>query len=190
MTYSFQTTKVLLVEDNAPMLELLKGILQSFGIGTIITAMDGEEGFLKFCQNNPDLVITDWMMTPCDGIALSHKIRNEKQSPNQYVPIILMTGFSEKKRVFNARDAGITEFLVKPFNTRDLYKRLHQIIERPRQFVRCEEFFGPDRRRKSTKDNDGPSRRVDDHENIDEQNEDHITETQSDEAPLTDIDFL
>ena len=190
MTYSFQTTKVLLVEDNAPMLELLKGILQSFGIGTIITAMDGEEGFLKFCQNNPDLVITDWMMTPCDGIALSHKIRNETKSPNQYVPIILMTGFSEKKRVFNARDAGITEFLVKPFNTRDLYKRLHQIIERPRQFVRCEEFFGPDRRRKSTKAHSGPMRRQEDLGDTDERKDNITTETENNDSPITDIDFL
>ena len=73
-----------------------------------------------------------------------------------------MTGFSEERRVINARDAGITEFLVKPFNTRDLYKRLYQIIEKPRQFVRCEEFFGPDRRRRSSSNYDGPGRRATD----------------------------
>ncbi|MGH1378294.1 MAG: response regulator [Alphaproteobacteria bacterium] len=188
MTYNLQTTKVLLVEDNAPMLELIKGILQSFGIGTIITAMDGEEGFIKFCQYNPDLVITDWMMTPCDGIALSHKIRNERKSPNQYVPIILMTGFSEKRRVFKARDAGITEFLVKPFNTRDLYKRLHQIIERPRQFVKCEEFFGPDRRRKSNTNSQGLMRRNDDPKDSDAI-EIEIKDD-DDDSSLTNIDFL
>lgn len=190
MTYNLQTTKVLLVEDNAPMLELIKGILQSFGIGTIITAMDGEEGFLKFCQHNPDLVITDWMMAPSDGIALSRKIRNERKSPNQYVPIILMTGFSEKKRVFNARDAGITEFLVKPFNTRDLYKRLHQIIERPRQFVKCEEFFGPDRRRKSTINHDGFTRRDEDPKDDNAIEVEIDTETDEENNSLTNIDFL
>ncbi len=159
MTYSFARAKVLLVEDNTPMLQLLKSVLQSFGVGTIITSINGEDAFEKFCRTNPDLVITDWMMNPCDGIELSRKIRNTPSSPNQYVPIVLMTGFSEKKRVVDARDVGITEFLVKPFNARDLYKRLQQIIEKPRQFVRCEDFFGPDRRRKAIADYTGPLRR-------------------------------
>ncbi len=162
MAYQFQQIKVLLVEDNRPMLELLKNVLRSFGVGTIVTALDGEEAYRRFCDTNPDLVIADWMMAPCDGIELSQKIRNDPKSPNQYVPIILMTGFSEKRRVIDARDVGITEFLVKPFNTRDLYKRLFQIIEKPRQFIRCEDFFGPDRRRKETEVYEGPKRRATD----------------------------
>ena len=123
------------------MLELVKAVLLSFGVGTVVTALNGEEGFQKYCQENPDLVITDWLMTPCDGISLSKKIRNEPRSPNKYVPIILMTGFSQERRVINARDVGITEFLVKPFNARDLYKRLFQIVEKPRQFVQAREFL-------------------------------------------------
>lgn len=171
------------------MLELLKKILQSFGIGTIITAIDGNDGFEKFCTHNPDLVITDWMMNPCDGIALSHKIRNERKSPNQYVPIILMTGFSEKRRVINARDSGITEFLVKPFNTRDLYKRLHQIIEKPRQFVRCDEFFGPDRRRKTAKSYDGSLRRKDEEEHGLEQEQEYSVDLENEDILAVDVDF-
>lgn len=159
MAYKFEHLKILLVEDNKPMLNLLKAVLLSFGVGKVITSLDGEDAFEKFKSNNPDLVITDWMMRPCDGIELSKKIRNDSKSPNQYVPIILMTGFSEKHRVLSARDSGITEFIVKPFNTRDLYKRLYQIIENPRQFVRCEEFFGPDRRRKTPEEYKGPFRR-------------------------------
>ncbi len=159
MSYKLQDIKILLVEDNKPMLSLLKSVLLSFGVGNVITSLDGEEAFEKFKNTNPDLVITDWMMRPCDGIQLSKKIRNDPKSPNQYVPIILMTGFSEKRRVLSARDSGITEFIVKPFNTRDLYKRLFQIIERPRQFVRCEEFFGPDRRRKTNIPYNGALRR-------------------------------
>jgi DNA-binding response OmpR family regulator len=73
-----------------------------------------------------------------------------------------MTGFSEKRRVFQARDAGVTEFLVKPFNARDLYRRIAQLIERPRQFVRSEDFFGPDRRRGSSETYTGPLRRESD----------------------------
>ncbi len=146
------------------MLQLLKTVLQSFGVGTVITSLNGEEAFEQLCRTNPDLVITDWMMSPCDGISLARKIRNEQDSPNQFVPIILMTGFSQERRVINARDTGITEFLVKPFNARDLYKRLYQIIEKPRQFVRCEDFFGPDRRRKRGDQYSGEKRRASDRE--------------------------
>ena len=63
------------------------------------------------------------------------------------------------------RDAGVTEFLVKPFNARDLYRRIVQIIERPRQFVRSEDFFGPDRRRKRESNYAGPRRREEDDRN-------------------------
>ena len=159
MSYHFDTISVLIVEDNQPMLDLVKSLLSTFGVGNIYAAKNGDDGFRLFCQQNPDIVIADWMMKPMDGISLTRRIRNDPGSPNQFVPVVLMTGFSEKRRVVQARDAGVTEFLVKPFNARDLYRRISQIIERPRQFVRSEDFFGPDRRRKAPIGFEGPLRR-------------------------------
>lgn len=159
MAYQMHKISILIVEDNLPMLEITKSLLLTFGIGHVITAQNGEIGFKRYCELNPDIVIADWMMKPVDGISLTRLIRNDPKSPNPYVPIILMTGFSEKRRVFQARDAGVTEFLVKPFNARDLYKRLIQVIERPRQFVKATDFFGPDRRRRSRGPYEGPMRR-------------------------------
>ena len=144
------------------MLELLKSLLSTYGFRDMHFARDGNEGFKTFCSVRPDLVITDWMMKPTDGISLARRMRNDPGSPNQFVPIILMTGFTEKRRVMQARDAGITEFLVKPFNARDLYRRIAQIIENPRQFVRSENFFGPDRRRKQSDSYIGARRREED----------------------------
>ncbi|MCB1784287.1 MAG: response regulator [Alphaproteobacteria bacterium] len=162
MAYKFETLKVLVVEDNKPMLDLTRSILQTFGVGKVIPATDGNQGFSLFCEENPDMVIADWMMQPCDGISLTRMVRNDPRSPNPYVPVILMTGFSEKRRVISARDAGVTEFLVKPFNARDLYRRIVQVIEKPRQFVRSGSFFGPDRRRISSTVYNGPMRRAED----------------------------
>ena len=141
------------------MLELAKSIMLTFGVKSVLTAKNGEEGFKIFCSATPDLVIADWMMKPTDGISLTRRIRNDPSSPNQFTPVILMTGFSEQRRVFQARDAGVTEFLVKPFDARDLYRRLSQVIERPRQFIRSEDFFGPDRRRKKAVGFQGPYKR-------------------------------
>ena len=162
MSYQFQKVSVLVVEDNQPMMEVTKALLLTFGVGNVITAQNGEAGFKRFCESNPDIIIADWMMKPTDGISLTRRIRTDALSPNPYVPVILMTGFSEKRRVIQARDAGVTEFLVKPFHARDLYRRIAQLIERPRQFVRSEDFFGPDRRRQSTDVYTGPKRRESD----------------------------
>jgi DNA-binding response OmpR family regulator len=162
MAYNFSDISVLIVEDNMPMTELIKSLLGVYGFTNLITAGNGEEGFEVFRRSSPDLVITDWMMKPGDGISLTRRIRNDPASGNQFVPVILMTGFSEKRRVMQARDAGVTEFLVKPFNARDLYRRIAQIIERPRQFVRSEAFFGPDRRRQHDTSYKGTLRRESD----------------------------
>lgn len=162
---------VLVVEDNQPMLDIAKSLLLTFGVGHVIGASDGEMGFKRFCEYNPDIVLADWMMKPMDGMSFTRMIRNNEHSPNPYVPVILMTGFSERRRVLQARDAGVTEFLVKPFNARDLYKRIAQVIERPRQFVRSENFFGPDRRRlrpgAEPRQYPGPYRRENDAQSID-----------------------
>jgi two-component system chemotaxis response regulator CheY len=161
MAYDLTQLKILIVEDNQPMAAITKGILQTFGIKYVHTASNGEDGYKRFCEDKHDIIIADWSMKPVNGIELIKKIRQDKFSPNPYVPVIIMTGYSDKVRVLEARDNGATEFLVKPFTAQDLYKRLVQIIERPRQFVKNESFFGPDRRRKLSDDFNGPEKRKD-----------------------------
>ncbi len=144
------------------MLTLTRSLLGIFGFKNIYTAQNGERGFDLFIEKKPDIVLTDWLMEPVNGVELVHKIRNDKRSPDPYVPVILMTGYSHKLRVEEARDNGITEFLVKPFTAKDLFTRISQVIEKPRQFVEAQNFFGPDRRRKRAKDYQGPEKREED----------------------------
>lgn len=162
MAYQFEKLSVLVVEDNQPMQALLSRILQTFGFKNIHFAKDGEDGFRTFCNTSPDLVIADWVMKPIDGIELVNLIRTSTKSPNPYVPVIITTGFTDKEHVEKARDAGITEFLVKPFSAEQLYRRLVQVIEKPRMFVKNDNFFGPDRRRRSADPYGGPKRREED----------------------------
>jgi two-component system, chemotaxis family, chemotaxis protein CheY len=159
MTYKLDHIKVLIVDDMRPMLILLKSVLNSFGFTQITTAENGAAGFERYCEIKPDFVITDWLMDPVDGLTMTEMIRKSPLSPNAFTPVIMMTGFSSRLRVMNARDRGVTEFLVKPFTAKDLYTRVFQIIEKPRQFVDAEGFFGPDRRRKKIQDYTGPRRR-------------------------------
>jgi two-component system chemotaxis response regulator CheY len=159
MPYAFDKAKILIVDDMKPMLSLTKSILSIFGFKEVFTAENGEQGFEAVCRHDPDLILTDWIMEPLDGLEFTRRIRRDPKTPNPYVPVIMMTGFSSKLRVEQARDIGITEFLVKPFAARDLYLRVAQIIERPRQFVEAEDFFGPDRRRKLNTEGSIPKRR-------------------------------
>ena len=83
-----------------------------------------------------------------------------------------MTGHSEKSRVYEARDAGVTEFVVKPITAKAILDRIHAVIMRPRDFVKHDSYFGPDRRRTNTVNYTGPLRRADDVQPEDQTDED------------------
>jgi DNA-binding response OmpR family regulator len=159
MAYQFQNAKILVVEDTQPMATLVKSILNIFGFKNIYLADSGEEGLSMFKHHDPDLVLADWLMDGMDGVEMTRHIRNDADSQNPYVPVILMTGFSHQMRIVQARDIGINEFLAKPFNAHELYERIKNVIEKPRQYVDSGAFFGPDRRRKRGRDYNGPERR-------------------------------
>lgn len=159
MTYQLNTVKILIVEDMQPMLSLTLSILKIFGFTNVDGAKSVEEGYELFRQKNHDLIITDWLMEPYDGLDLIRFIRMNDDSPNKFVPIILMTGYSDQARVEIARDMGVTEFLMKPYSARDMYARIVQIVEKPRQFVDADEFFGPDRRRRKNFEFQGDEKR-------------------------------
>jgi len=105
-------------------------------------------------------------MAPMDGLEFSRTVRTAGNSPNPFVPIIMITGHTEKHQVEAARDAGITEFLIKPITAQSLFSRIAEVVERPRAFVRCESYFGPDRRRRNVESYTGPWRRHDDFQDI------------------------
>lgn len=159
MPYDFRKIRVLIVDDQKYGRDLLKTIMKSIGVGVVDCAPDGESAFFIFRENPADIVLTDWLMEPTCGLALTRRLRTDPQSPNPQVPIIMASGFSERWRVLQARDAGVNEYLVKPFAGKQLLERFAAIIEHPRPFIRAGSFFGPDRRRKSSFDYVGPKRR-------------------------------
>ena len=92
------------------------------------------------------------------AVTSSRKVRTDLDSPNTFVPIIMLTAYAEKSRVEMARDSGVTEFCVKPVTATELYRKVCAVINTPRSFVRTKMYFGPDRRRRNT-DFDGRERR-------------------------------
>ena len=147
MAYSFQNLNILLVEDDNYMRFLVRDILNVFGVGEFRTARDGGAAYQELKIFPADIVIIDWLMKPVNGLEFLHKLRNAIDSPNPYVPTIMLTAFSEIERVKASRDTGITEFLAKPFTPENLYNRIVSVIEDQRVYVRSDTYFGPDRRR-------------------------------------------
>ena len=159
MSYQFRNITVLVVESTKAMFDLTKSVLTVFGVNQVYSAYGFDEGFDTFVRVNPDLVIIDWLDDPKNGLELTKRIRTDAKSPNPFTPVVLMTGFSQKKRILQARDAGITELLVKPYTAKALYQKIEQLIEKPRHFVRSDNYFGPDRRRGKEEEYRGPNRR-------------------------------
>lgn len=159
MAYDFSNLRVLIVDDNRFMRETVAAILESIGIGTVFHAQDAEDGFEKTRDKQPDIIISDWDMEPGDGITLVKWLRSRQDSPDRYIPIIMLTGFSERNRVMEARDAGVTEFLAKPVSIKSVHARLMSIIDQPRPFIRTDYYFGPDRRRRADDKYKGRERR-------------------------------
>ncbi len=155
----FSGIKVLLIDDSRFMQKLLAQILHAIGVREFQTARDGGEGLRKVKEFEPDLVICDWDMEPVDGEQFVRMIRDPETSPDPFVPVILLTGFSELRRVRAARDFGVTDFLAKPVSPRTLYSRLVALIEQPRPFIKTANYFGPCRRRGVSAVYTGPERR-------------------------------
>lgn len=158
MGYRLDRLAVLIVDDNQHMRSLVRTILESLGVSQIVEARDGAHALEKMGQSQIDLIITDWNMDPLDGLALTRHLRTSPESPDQFVPVIMLSGHTERARVMQARDAGVTEFMAKPVSARSLYARIVSIIENPRPFVRTNDYFGPDRRRQMLPF-EGPDRR-------------------------------
>lgn len=159
MGFKFEKLSVLVVEDTLPMNKLICSVLNTLGVGRIYAANDAESGFSQYCTKRPDISLIDWHMEPVSGLELVEQIRKNTSSPDKMAPVIMMTGYSALSRVEEARDRGITEYLVKPFTAHDLARRIAHVINKPRDFIDSDEFFGPDRRRRVDERYKGPERR-------------------------------
>jgi CheY-like chemotaxis protein len=155
----YDRLRILLVDDNHHMRQLLSEVLRSIGVREVFEANEGAEGVQMLREHPVDIVMTDLSMKGLEGLDFVRLVRSSGESPNQMVPIIVVTGHSTLQAVHQARDVGANEFLAKPITARGVIERVHQVIEHARPFVRTDSYFGPDRRRRADPDFDGPWRR-------------------------------
>jgi two-component system chemotaxis response regulator CheY len=155
----FNRLRFLVVDDNVHMRRMLRALLLGFGSREVHEASDGAAGLDAFNQFTPDIVILDWAMPLLDGLEFARMIRQPDSNASPFTPIIMLTGHSERRRVTAARDAGVTEFMVKPISAKGLHQRIVNVVANPRRYIRTKTYFGPDRRRNTAPNYTGPERR-------------------------------
>ncbi len=154
--------QVLLLDDDGQMRELIRCLLRAAGIPRVYETSDAGEAMRLIRQHQPDVAIVDWRMEPVDGVRFTRMVRTHDDSPNPFLPILMLTAYTEMSRVEAARDAGVSGFIRKPISARLLLDRLGAAIMDRRSFVRTTGFFGPDRRYGAAPRYAGPYRRAED----------------------------
>jgi len=144
------TLNVLVADRDQRTASLVQRILFSFGFRNMDVTTNGESALALLRSRPYDIIITEWNMVPVDGVTLVKAIRYAKEDARipRDIPIIMLTARADKKSVYIARDAGITEFVAKPFSAKTISNRIIQIIDNPRSFVEAPGYVGPDRRRR------------------------------------------
>lgn len=145
-----RNVEILIAEDNDYARALLRDLLKVLGANRLHYCHDGQDALNTVRHFDIDIALIDWHMPLMNGIQFTKTIRLSPDSPNPFLPIIMISSFAGLEHVAEARDAGINEYLIKPYSARQLLTRISTVVERPRPFIRTDGYFGPDRRR--TKD--------------------------------------
>jgi CheY-like chemotaxis protein len=150
--------RVLIADPNAASARLLQDILKTMGAREIITEAE-EHRVLDHARDlEPGLVFTERSGPRLDGEQLARKIRRSNLACRQS-PIIMMTADATASSIKGARDAGIHEFLRKPFTSADLFRRVENVALKPRDWIEAVGYVGPDRRRFNSGEYAGPQKR-------------------------------
>lgn len=163
-------SRFLVVEANAFQRALTSEILRAAGAGVIEPCGDTTEAVEACKLHAPDVVLTDWDLAPLDGVEFTRLIRRGATAIPKDAPVIMVTARKTAGDVQTAQNAGVDEYLVKPFNTDGLMRRLYAVFFKRRSFVESFGYVGPCRRRKLVAEFSGPRRRLFDDETADPDN--------------------
>jgi CheY-like chemotaxis protein len=147
LSHGYRTLRILVVDDIPHARKLLRGVLAHAGLRQVIECGSREAAFDAVCLENPDIVITDWEMPGGSGLQLIRDIRLDPRSPDPTLPVLLLTAHGGREQVREGRDAGATDFLVKPFTSEAIAIRIKDVVNRQRLNVITPDYRGPDRRR-------------------------------------------
>lgn len=150
--------RVLILDGNMAASRLLSDLMKGMGARDIVFETDERHAMDVVRDFEPTLIFTERSGPRFDGEALARKIRRSPLAARK-VPIIMVTAEATAPTIKGARDAGVHEFMVKPFTTGDLVRRVVNVATKPRPWVEALGYVGPDRRRFNSGEYKGPRKR-------------------------------
>lgn len=117
---------ILVVDDYSTMRRIVKNLLKQLGFDNVDEAADGGEAFKKCQEKLYGLIVSDWNMEPMTGMELLKLVRADEKIKN--TPFIMVTAESKPENVIAAKQAGVSNYIVKPFNAETLKGKLTAVI--------------------------------------------------------------
>lgn len=117
--------KFLLVDDSSTMRKIQRRTLEKLGFEDIVEAEDGLKALEALAQHNPDIILTDWNMPNMNGLEFVQKVRET----NKHIPMVMVTTEAEKGKVVQAIQAGINDYLIKPFTPEALSDKVRKFTQ-------------------------------------------------------------
>ena len=118
--------KVLIVDDYKTMLRIIRNLLKQLGVTDVDEAADGSEALTKLRGGSFNLIISDWNMEPMTGLQLLQEVRADARLKT--LPFIMITAESKTENVVAAKQAGVSNYIVKPFNAETLREKIEKVM--------------------------------------------------------------
>ena len=118
--------QILIVDDYKTMLRIIRNLLKQLGFNNVDEAADGATALQKLRQKDYSLVISDWNMDPMTGLQLLKEVRTDTKLKG--MPFIMITAESKTENVVAAKEAGVSNYIVKPFNAATLKQKISSVI--------------------------------------------------------------
>lgn len=145
---TFARYSVLIADPSSFMTTLIASMLRSLGVQDIVEFNDSTNTLLALGRKAFDIIVLEEGLAPIDGVTLTRQLRATEDAPNRQTAVIMTFAVAELRRIEEARDAGVTEFLRKPLSASILKSRIEAAFANPRPFIEAEIYAGPDRRRR------------------------------------------
>ena len=117
-----KAVNVLIVDDYKTMLRIIRNLLKQLGFDNVDEASDGATALQRLREKDFGLVISDWNMEPMTGLQLLKEVRSDAKLA--HIPFVMVTAESKTENVIAAKEAGVTNYIVKPFNAETLKQKL------------------------------------------------------------------
>lgn len=121
-----KATNVLIVDDYKTMLRIIRNLLKQIEFHNVDEASDGAEALAKLRGGSYGLVISDWNMAPMTGLDLLREVRADSRL--KATPFIMITAESKTENVVAAKQAGVSNYIVKPFNAETLREKIEKVL--------------------------------------------------------------